>query len=294
MPQPEFLNVPPEEAIRHFRDKGFHVGFDWRDTLASWHLASFTVAKVARIDLLEDIRDAVDAALADGTTFDEFTRRLVPTLQDKGWWGRQPMRDPRTGEVRVVQLGSMRRLRIIFDTNLRMATAHGQWQRIERLRERLPYLRYVSVRDARTRPEHAAWHGTVLPVDHPWWRTHFPPNGWRCRCTVVQLAADEVERHGGLSPEPDTRTEPWVNQRTGGVQQVPDGIDPGFAHKRRPARSRRRGPPPPPAPGSRGGRRRRPASARRARAVLGPGLTPVPLHPTTSVLIPLPGGQTAV
>ena len=226
----EFLDVPPAEAIGHFRRKGYHVGFDWRDTDASHHLRSFTVAKAMRMDLLEDIRGAVDEALADGTTFEQFQKRLRPIMQEKGWWGRRPMRDPRTGEIRTVQLGSPRRLRIIYDTNLRMAAAHGRWQRIERVKERLPYLRYVSVLDSRTRPDHRRWHGTILPVDHPWWRTHYPPNGWRCRCTVVQLSA-AAERLGGVSRRArPMRMRRWTNQRTGRIVEVPEGIDPGFAH----------------------------------------------------------------
>ena len=177
MPRPEILDLPPEEAVAHFRAKGFHVGFDWRDTDASTHVRSFTVAKAMKLDILEDIQRAMDAAIAEGRTFEWFQDNLEPTLRKKGWWGRQRMVDPVTGEARIVQLGSPRRLRIIFDTNLRMAHAHGRWQGIERLKEQMPYLRYVSVRDARTRPEHARWHGTVLPVDHPFWRTHYPPNG---------------------------------------------------------------------------------------------------------------------
>ncbi len=36
------LDVPPAEAVEHFRAKGFHVRFDWRDTDAEAHLRSFT------------------------------------------------------------------------------------------------------------------------------------------------------------------------------------------------------------------------------------------------------------
>ena len=234
MPQPEILDLPPEKAVQYFRAKGFHVGFDWRDTDASTHVRSFTVAKAMKLDILEDIQGAMDEAIADGKTFDWFRDNLEPTLRKKGWWGRQRMVDPVTGESRIVQLGSPRRLRIIFDTNLRMAHAHGRWQGIERLKERMPYLRYVSVRDARTRPEHARWHGTVLPVDHPFWRTHYPPNGWRCRCLVQQLSEDDLERYGSKvssGPPPGSeQTRPWVNRRTGEAARVPAGIDPGFAH----------------------------------------------------------------
>lgn len=231
MAKPEILTVSPVEAVRHFRSKGYHLGFDWRDTAAGHHVASFTVAKVAQLDILEDIREAVDEAIAEGMTFAQFQKRLEPTLRAKGWWGQQEMIDPVTGERRLVQLGSQRRLRTILDTNLRMSTAYGRWERIQRLKDRRPYLRYVAVLDARTRPEHAAWHGIVLPVDHPFWQTHFPPNGWHCRCIVVQLSEDDLQRRGyEVSPDPVVDSRPWINRRTGETVMVPRGIDPGFAH----------------------------------------------------------------
>ena len=231
MPEPEILNLPPVEAVQHFRAKGFHVGFDWRDTE---HLRSFTVAKAMRVDILQDIRGEVDRAIADGITFREFRDNLETALRARGWWGRQPVVDPLTGESRIVQLGSPRRLRTIFDTNLRMAYAKGRWERIERVAEARPWLRYVAVQDARARPEHMAWHGTVLPVDHPFWRSHYPPNGWRCRCTVEQLSDHDLELDGvkpSDGPPPGSeRTRRWTNKRTGKTVQVPVGIDPGFAH----------------------------------------------------------------
>lgn len=227
----EILTVPPVEAIEHFRSKGYHFGFDWRDTAAGQHVASFTVAKAMQLDILEDIREAVDEAIAEGITFRQFQQRLEPILRAKGWWGQREMIDPLTGERRLAQLGSPRRLRIIYDTNIRMATAHGRWARIERLKEHMPYLRYVAVLDARTRPEHARWHGIILPVDHPFWKTHYPPNGWNCRCIVVQLSDADLERYGySVSADPDVTSRPWTNRRTGEIIQVPRGIDPGFGH----------------------------------------------------------------
>ena len=232
--EPEFLDVPPVEAVEHFRAKGLHVGFDWRDTDAEQHLRSFTVAKAMEVDILEDIRREVDRAIAEGITPQEFYKELAPRLEEKGWWGRQEMVDPLTGEKRSVQLGSPRRLRIIFDTNVRMSYARGRWERIERIARERPWLRYVSVLDARTRPEHAAWHGTILPWDHPWWQTHYPPNGWRCRCMVQQLDDEDLEDFGFTPsdgpPAGSEQTRPWTNRRTGETIQVPVGIDPGFGH----------------------------------------------------------------
>ena len=234
MPQPEILDVAPAEAVEHFRAKGFHVGFDWRDTDAEQHLASFTVAKAARLDVLEAIRTEVDGAIAGGVDFETFRDELEPRLKRLGWWGRERMRDPLTGEIRGVQLGSPHRLRTIFDTNLRMAYARGRWQRIERTAAARPWLRYVAVLDARTRPEHLAWHGTLLPWDHEFWRTHYPPNGWRCRCTVEQFSHGDLEEFGFVPSSAPLQgwdaTRPWVNRRTGETLQVPAGIDPGFGH----------------------------------------------------------------
>lgn len=200
------------------------------------HARAFTVAKAMRFDLLDDIRRAVDAAQAEGLTFAQFRAELEPALRARGWWGKQEMVDPVTGRKRIAQLGSPRRLRIIYDTNIRMAGARGRWERIERLADRMPYLRYVATLDARTRPEHAAWGGrggspVVLPVNHAWWRTHYPPNGWHCRCTVVQLGEDDLERLGlSVSPDPVVDTWKWENERTQTTVQVPRGIDPGFEH----------------------------------------------------------------
>ena len=81
MPRPEILDLPPEEAVAHFRAKGFHVGFDWRDTDASTHVRSFTVAKAMKLDILEDIQRAMDAAIAEGRTFEWFQDNLEPTLR---------------------------------------------------------------------------------------------------------------------------------------------------------------------------------------------------------------------
>ena len=233
MPEAEFLNVPPLEAIRLFRAKGYRPGFDWRDTDALLHLRYFTVAKAMDLDVLEDIRAAVDRSIADGITLETFSKELEPLLQRRGWWGRRRMTDPLTGESRIVQLGSPRRLRTIYDTNLRMAYARGRWERIERVARTAPWLRYVAVLDGKTRPEHLAWHGTVLPWDHPFWATHYPPNGWYCRCGVVQLSEAELEEFGYAPTAPPADADavrPWTNRRTGETLEVPVGIDPGFGH----------------------------------------------------------------
>ena len=118
--------MPPEKAVKWFKSKGYALGFDWRDIWQEEHAVAFTVAKAASIDLLQDIRNEVEKALVSGETFESFKQNLKPKLVERGWWGRANMQDPLTGEVKEVQLGSTRRLKTIYRTNIDMAYAAGR------------------------------------------------------------------------------------------------------------------------------------------------------------------------
>lgn len=48
-------------------------------------------------------------------------------------------------------------------------------------------LQYRTAGDSKVRPEHAALNGVTLPLSDPFWESYYPPNGWGCRCTVVQV-----------------------------------------------------------------------------------------------------------
>lgn len=223
--------VDPQEAIDYFRRRGFAISFDWTDVRAEAHASAFTVAKVASLDILTDFSAALSDALKNGLTPRQFAKEIEPVLRRKGWWGKAEVVDPRTGEVRTAQLGSPARLRTIFDTNIHQAMHAGKWDRIERLKKARPFLRYVTIDDNRRREQHAAWHGTVLPVDHPWWDTHYPMNGWGCRCYPQQLSQADLDRRGlKVSADPAVKTVKVRNRTTGQVIETPVGIDPGFGY----------------------------------------------------------------
>ncbi|NDV20872.1 head morphogenesis protein [Pseudodesulfovibrio sp. JC047] len=254
----KFVRRPPKESLEWFRAKGMKPGFDHRDVWREEHATAFTVAKATKMDILKDIRSEVDRALAEGRTFRDFAKDLKPTLQKKGWWGEKEMVDPLTGKRRTVQLGSTRRLKIIYETNMRTARSAGQWERIQRTKSGLPYLLYQLGPSREHRPEHVSFHGLLLPVDDSFWATHMTPNGWGCKCHVRQVSKaehDRLKRNGVRAPAPEqvinpetglptghrvqssvpVRTEApalksreWVNKRTGEVHQVPFGTDPGW------------------------------------------------------------------
>ena len=121
-------------------------------------------------------------------------RTLEPILRAKGWWGPRDEVDPRTGEVITVQQGSQWRLGLIARQNVQSAVNAGAWEDQWDNREEEPYLRYVSMEDARTRPQHRALHGKIFPIDDPFWQTHYPPNGWNCRCNVEGVSPARLKR----------------------------------------------------------------------------------------------------
>jgi SPP1 gp7 family putative phage head morphogenesis protein len=234
--QLELAALPPAQAVAYFKAKGLDLDptFSWQDKFQEDHAASFTVAKSAGFDILKDIHDAQLAAIAEGTTFETFRDRLTPILQEKGWWGRKLVEDTLTGQPAVAQLGSVSRLRTIFDVNMRTSYAAGNWAAFERNAATRPYLRYTAVLDSHTRPLHRLWHGTILPIDHPWWATHACPCGWNCRCRLVSVSEADLVRYGWkVSAAPPADPHPptlFINKRTGERSMVPAGIDPGFAY----------------------------------------------------------------
>ncbi|TAD86533.1 MAG: hypothetical protein EAZ99_19865 [Alphaproteobacteria bacterium] len=224
----------PEDAIAFLEAKGISTaGWSWRDIWQQEHAAAFTVAGVLQHDLLSDIRQSLADALRNGQTFQQWRKTMGQVLAKPrpgpDWTQPVDVPDPATGEVKPVNLATRRRMRVIYDTNIRTASAAGEWAAIEEAKALLPYLRYSAVLDGRTRPEHSAWHGVTLPVDHAFWATHMPPNGWFCRCLVVQLSADQVAEGGGVSPSPAVTGRPKTNPRTGDIYKVYEGVDDGFA-----------------------------------------------------------------
>ncbi|SDO76603.1 Phage Mu protein F like protein [Rhodoferax sp. OV413] len=221
--------VQPEESVAYFRQKGYRIGFDHRDVWRQEHQAAFTVAKAMHMDLLRDIRGQVDKAITEGTSFGTFQRELSPKLQARGWWGKQDVVDPVSGDTVRAQLGSARRMEVIFDANLATAYSEGQWERIQRGKGLFPFLEYGHSASEHPRLEHKAYAGTVLRADDPWWQVHMPVKKWGCKCPVYQHNARTLERGGlklGTAPAEQMRT--LTNQRTGETMEVPVGVDPAF------------------------------------------------------------------
>ena len=146
-----------------------------------------------RFDILADIRAELDNALANGITPRKFADNLAPRLKAKGWWGKGVVQRP-DGTAELVQLGSPHRLKTIYRANMDTARAVSRHQVQQSTVEARPYWMYDALNDGRTRPHHAAMDGKVFRHDDPFWDTHYPPNGFNCRCLVRALTPEQVEQ----------------------------------------------------------------------------------------------------
>lgn len=190
------FDMPPEQAIEHLKSKGLHIGWDWTDTHALAHARSFTVAKMTALDMLSTTKKAIEQAMTDGTGYQDFENTIKPYLISQGWWGETLARNPKTGQLEQVKLGSNRRLRTIYHTNRRTAVMSAKYERMKQAADTHPYWQYFAVLDRRTRPSHSARHGAVYAHDDPFWSHSYPPNGFGCRCTVKAVTVNQAKKVG--------------------------------------------------------------------------------------------------
>lgn len=219
------FTVPFQDAIAYHRQKVNLPTLTSADIDGQMHDRAFVVAGVVRDDLLSDLNKAVDDAIAKGETLETFTQKFEEAAAKAGW-----LQD-KSGKVRAW------RARIVYETNLRVAHQAGRLKQMTdpAVVATRPYWQYVhaDTREPKTpRPMHLSWDGLVLAWDDPWWRTHFPPNGWLCSCGVRTLSKREMGRKGlSVGDAPQDGLQSYVDPATGEVAKVPNGIDPGWDHQ---------------------------------------------------------------
>lgn len=245
----------PKEVRDYWRAKRLKPTFSYQDTWREEHDHAFVAAKVMRLDVLEALQDELERAIVQGTPYKQWAKQVQPRLEKIGWWAPHEVEDPETGDVATVN--PPKRLKLIYETNMRTAHAVGQYDRLVEHRKDRPYWLYGVGPSKRHREQHLAWAGLLLPADDPFWEVGFPPNGWGCKCHVKGVSKSEfasLVKKGTMPgiPEPilDDEGRPtghvkqtkvpvqlvapklpliaWQNKRTGKTEYVPEGIDPGF------------------------------------------------------------------
>ncbi len=212
------FGTPFAEQLEFFRRKLGLPTERWDDITRAAHDRAFIVAGASKADLLNDLRDAMQRRLEDGKGLQAFRGEFTDVVLKHGWTGW-------AGEGS--KAGWAWRTRIIYQTNMSTSYAAGRWQQLNHpdLLKLRPYWRYHHADGvAHPRPHHLAWNGITLPHDHPFWITHFAPNGWLCHCYIS--AVDGVAYARAQSAGKGAPPAGWdeINPKTG----APVGIDKGF------------------------------------------------------------------
>ena len=191
-----------EEAVDYFKERVPVTAEQFYQIAEEYRALAFTVSGYTKAQILKRFYDELLAALEDGNTLTEFRSNMNEFLESEGYEGLDPLQADN-----------------IFRTNIQTAYNVGHYEQmtdpgVKRLR---PYWQYDAVNDAHTRPSHLLMDGRVFPADSPVWDTWFPPNGFRCRCTVKTLSRRQVEQRGltveervpsGILPDPQFSTNP--------------------------------------------------------------------------------------
>lgn len=186
----------PQAAAKFLADKGIRITGPYWELDGPLHSQVFTVANLAKLDVLTDIKAAVQKAIDAGKTERWFRGELIDTLRRKGWWGPAVAVDPITQEARLVQQGSLRRLQTIYRTNLQSSYMAGRHRQALEEADRAPFVQYLAVMDSRVRPAHAAMNEKIFRLDSPAWAIIAPPNGYNCRCRFRNLSQRELDKRG--------------------------------------------------------------------------------------------------
>ena len=170
-----------EDAIDYFKNKvpikakAFYALQEEYKTLA------FTVAGYTKAQVINKFYDEILSAIESGTTMQEFKSKMNTFLVGKGYDG-----------LTNYQADN------IFRTNVQTSFQVGHYKAMmdDEVTALRPYWEYDAVNDSQTRKSHLAMSGRVYRYDNPIWDTWYPPNGFRCRCSVNTLSERQVKERG--------------------------------------------------------------------------------------------------
>jgi len=218
-PKAKYGGIAFKQKIKTLSDKLNLPTKTYADIWEKQHAKAFVVAGAMQDDLLTDFKRAVLKAVDGTSTLEDFRKDFDQIVAKTGW---------------DYNGGRNWRTRVIYETNTRMAYAAGRYQQMQAVKVSRPYWQYKhSIAVVTPRAQHLAWDGMVLAADDPWWKTHYPPNGYGCDCYVRTLSARDLEGKGlSVSESPAVI---WTDKMIGAttnprVVKVTAGVDAGFAY----------------------------------------------------------------
>lgn len=182
MPSYDFQRVSFAEAIAHFLAKDNVPTMAWNDIWDAEQETAFSVAGVMAQDLLTDLRGAVQGAITQGVSREQFLRDFDDIVARTGW---------------AYRGGREWRAGIIYQTNLRSAYRAGQ-----RIRQKDPeilkqrqFVQWLHGGTPRPRPLHISLHRKVYPAGEADFLYRII-GGFGCQCEIVSVSSRDIEREG--------------------------------------------------------------------------------------------------
>lgn len=143
-----------------------------------------TFKKVEMSDAMRKRLQRSDYIFSGMKTFHELNEAF-PSLLDEN--GERKTFEAFLNDVRKIdKTYNSNYLRAEYNFVQSSAEMAAKWERFSEDGDRYN-LQYRTAGDGKVRPEHAALNGVTLPPSDPFWEEYYPPNGWNCRCTVVQV-----------------------------------------------------------------------------------------------------------
>jgi SPP1 gp7 family putative phage head morphogenesis protein len=173
-----FEPVANKEAVEHIKNLTPRTRRIFDGLSKHYQKQTFTVAKLTNSRLVESVKKEVLKILSKGGTVDDF-RRAVNRITDSS----------------NIERLTMQHIETVFRTNIQTAYSAG---RIEQQRDAdvisvMPFWRYLTIGDDRTRVNHEAMDGFIALADDSVWEIWYPPAGFNCRCSVESLMEEEVD-----------------------------------------------------------------------------------------------------
>lgn len=173
------MSITYADALRYAREKRVVLPEEFYLLDLNARQYATTVSKLASLDQIRTVINLSNKAIETGSTFQDFQK----AVKESG-----------------IEL-SPHHLDNIFRTNIQNAYAHGIWTQQQANKANRPYLRYSSLTDSRVRPSHLALNNIIRHIDDSFWYTHYPPNGFECRCGADALTEAQAKKQGITTDE---------------------------------------------------------------------------------------------
>lgn len=145
-------------AADYLRARNVEPSAEFYARLEHLRQEAWTLSKISDVEQIEQVKQSLVKALAEGKSFREWQQALTPEM----------LALPRHYQDTV------------FRTAMLSSYNGAKWTHFRAHIGRRPILRYIAVNDHRTRPAHHALHGLMMPVDEERWQQLAPPLGFNC------------------------------------------------------------------------------------------------------------------